>query len=85
MSSVWSASMSNGGGDLACHMCLSAYKLTGRDVQTVQEESNWINSSEHWERVQVLLYLSGFQFTITPDGAKHLSDTDQPCCLLPVS
>lgn len=31
MSSVWSASMSNGVSDLACHMCLSAYELTGRD------------------------------------------------------
>lgn len=43
MSSVWSASMSNGGGDLACHMCLSAYELTGRDVET-----NWINTRRHW-------------------------------------
>lgn len=35
MSSVWSASMSNGVSDLACHMCLSADELTGRDAGRV--------------------------------------------------
>lgn len=35
MSSVWSASIANGVGDLACHMCLSAYKLTGWDRDCV--------------------------------------------------
>lgn len=42
MSSVWSASMSNGIGDLACHICLSADTLTARDegrVKTVQEKA----------------------------------------------
>lgn len=55
MSSVWSASMSNGGGDLACHMCLSAYELTGRDVET-----NWINTRRHWGGA---LHFSDVQFT----------------------
>lgn len=38
MSSVWSASMSNGVSDLACHMCLSAYKLTGRGGGRVRSD-----------------------------------------------
>lgn len=73
MSSVWSASMSNGVSDLACHMCLSAYKLTGWAggcVRAIQEECNWINSSVQWqrvERVKFLLQVSGLQFTLTPN------------------
>lgn len=43
MSSVRSASMSNGGGgDLACHMCLSAHEPTGQDVL---REDNWSDGS----------------------------------------
>jgi len=55
MSSVWSAGMSNGISDLACHMCLPACMLIRQDeglVQTTHENIIWINSSSGSERVE---------------------------------
>lgn len=65
MSSVWSASMSNGTSDLACHMCLSADTLTGRRPCADCTGGKQLNKQEQTGESRDL------DFMLTTDASKH--------------